>query len=369
MLSPQDDLIGHQLPTTFDQIDNSDPAWMERLWYTGHPAPGGEIMFDIGLGYHPNRNVMDAFAGIAVPGRQWNFRVSRRLRPDPLTTTVGPLAIQVIEGLRRHRLTLADNESGIRFEIEFHATLNAHEEKAHLRRRDGRVTENMARAQQLGRYTGWLEYDGKRVEIDSWPGQRDHSWGVRAEMRTDETSPPLTYYPPFFYCWATAQFNGRGLHIFFKERAPGDKIYLSGEEVFELGGKASSKNQLVDVSHEATWHADPHGQSMAGATFRMRFVDGRERAVQVRTLATRYYLKGGLYGGLDGWFHGDDRGKFFSAYESWDLSDASIRRKARTLADQVIEVRDGDEVGYGIIEYGVGKDYAAYESVQMHPPI
>jgi hypothetical protein len=38
-------------------------------------------MFDIGLGYHPNRNVMDAFAGVAVPGRQWNFRASRRLRP------------------------------------------------------------------------------------------------------------------------------------------------------------------------------------------------------------------------------------------------------------------------------------------------
>jgi hypothetical protein len=41
----------------------------------------------------------------------------------------------------------------------------------------------------------------------------------------------------------------------------------------------------------------------------------------------------------------------------------------RTLADQVIEVRDGDEVGYGIIEYGVGKGYAKYESVQQHPPI
>ena len=27
-------------------------------------------------------------AGVAVPGRQWNFRASRRLRPDPLTTTV-----------------------------------------------------------------------------------------------------------------------------------------------------------------------------------------------------------------------------------------------------------------------------------------
>ena len=50
-------------------------------------------------------------------------------------------------------------------------------------------------------------------------------------MRTDETNPPLTFYPPFFYCWTTAQFKDRGLHIFFKERAPGDKIYISGEEV------------------------------------------------------------------------------------------------------------------------------------------
>ena len=67
---------------------------------------------------------MDAFAGVAVAGRQWNFRASRRLRPDPLTTTVGPLAIRVIEGLKRHTITLAGNDSGLRFELEFNATLN-----------------------------------------------------------------------------------------------------------------------------------------------------------------------------------------------------------------------------------------------------
>jgi len=369
MITPQDDLIGHQLPTTFDQIDNSDPAWMERLWYTGHPVPGGDVMFDIGLGYHPNRNVMDAFAGVAVPGRQWNFRVSRRLRPDPLTTTVGPLSIQVIEGLRRHRLVLAENDSGISFDLEFHATLNPHEEKAHLRRRDGRVTENMARAQQMGRYSGWLQWDGKRVDVGGWLGQRDHSWGVRAEMRTDETTPPLTFYPPFFYCWTTAQFKDRGLVIFFKERAPGDKIYLSGEEVFTIGSKVSGRNQLVDARHEVTWKDDPHGQTLDTALFHLRFADGGERTVQVRALETRYFLKGGLYGGLDGWFHGDDKGKLFSAHEQWNLREPAIRRKVRTLADQVIEVRDGADVGYGIIEYGVGKGFAMYPEVQEHPPI
>ncbi len=369
MLTPQDDLIGHQLPTTFDQIDNSDPAWMERLWYTGHPAPGGEVIFDIGLGYHPNRNVMDVFAGVAVPGRQWNFRASRRLRPDPLTTTVGPLAIRVVEGLKRHTLALAPNDSGLAFELAYESTLNPHEEAGHLRRRDGRITEHMYRAQQMGRYRGWIEFDGRRVAVDGWPGQRDHSWGVRAEMRTDETSPPLTFYPPFFFCWTTAQFQDHGLVIFFKERAPGDMIYLSGEIVRPMGSKASGRDQLVAVQHDVQWHDDPLGQSMAGATFDLTFASGERRRVQVRTLPTRYYLKGGLYGGLDGWFQGDDKGRLFTAHEQWDLADAATRRKLRTLADQVIEVHDGDQVGHGIIEYGVGKGYEKYAAVQAHPPI
>jgi hypothetical protein len=46
-----------------------------------------------------------------------------------------------------------------------------------------------------------------------------------------------------------------------------------------------------------------------------------------------------------------------------------VRRVARTLSDHVIEVTDNGEVGYGIMEYGVGNGYARYPEVQMHPPI
>ena len=188
-------------------------------------------------------------------------------------------------------------------------------------------------------------------------------------MRTDETHPPLTFYPPFLYCWTTAQFKNRGLHVFFKERAPGEKIYLSGEEVFTAGNKVSGRNQLADVQHRIVWHDDPHGQSMASAKLQLRFADGSERPISVRVLPTRFFLKGGLYGGLDGWFHGDDRGKLHLAHDTWDLTDPATRLRTRTLSDQVIEVTDGDEVGYGIIEYGVGTGYADYAPVQVHPPI
>lgn len=370
MLTAQDDLIGHQMPTTFDHVMSSDPAWMERLWYTGHPK-AGNIIFDIGLGYHPNRNVMDAFAGVTIGSTQYNFRASRRLRPNPLETTVGPLKIEVIEGLRRHRLQLAENESGLSFDIEFLGTLNAHEEEPHFRRRNGRVTEHMARGQQLGAYRGWIEIDGQRHEIEpqGWLGQRDHSWGIRAEMRTDESHPPVTFYPPFFYAWTTVQFPARGLHVFFKERAPGEFIYLSGEEVAPLGEKPQHGKRMAGVSHEIDWADDPHGQTVRSARFTVTLDDGSTRQLQIRTLPARYFLKGGLYGGLNGWFHGDDKGKLYTEHERWDLNDPAIRQLARTLCDHVIEVRDGDEVGYGIMEYGVGKGYAKYEQVQQHPPI
>lgn len=376
MLTAQDDLIGHQLPTTYDHVASSDPAWMERLWYTGHPVKGesaGEIIFDIGLGYHPNKNVMDGFAGITIGQTQYNFRASRRLRPNPLDTEIGPLKIEVLEGLKHHRLSLAANDSGLTFELEFIGTMNAHEEEQHFRRRQGRVTENMARAEQLGRYRGWIEVDGRRIEVseESWFGQRDHSWGIRAEMRSDESTPPVTFYPPFFYAWTTVQFEdgNSGLHVFFKDRAPGDFIYLSGEEVLPLGQRPDRGKRMSGVSHDVHWAKDPHGQTVASADFRMQLDDGTEHKLQIRTLPARFFLKGGLYGGLNGWFHGDEKGKLYTEHDRWNLEAPKTRSLVRTLCDHVIEVKVGDRVGYGIMEYGVGKGYARYEDVQRFPAI
>src|SRR5690554_3448699 len=353
MITPQDDLIGHQLPYSFAEMVTSDPSWMERYWYTCHPTPGGDSILDVGLGYHPNKNVMDGFAGLTIGGKQYNFRASRRLHPNPLETKIGPLEIKVLEGLKRHKLTLGENESGLTFELEFISNLNAHEEEPHFKRRNGIITEHMARTQQFGRFSGWIEINGKRITVDenSWYGQRDHSWGIRGEMRTDETNPPLTYYPPFFYMWVTAQFKDRGLHVFLKERAVGNTIYISGEEVFSQENRKSSKHKLVDIEHDITWADDPMGQTVSSGKLILTFKSGEKRELYIRTLPARYFLKGGLYGGLNGWSQGDDKGEFYSEADSWDLSEEKVRKLVRTICDHVIEIRDGDDIGYGIMEY------------------
>ena len=90
MLTPQDDLLGHQTPGTFAQAGNGDPRFTERYWYTAHPVDGTPLLIDIGLGYYPNRGVMDCFAGVTVGRQQHNFRATRRLGNNPREIYVQP---------------------------------------------------------------------------------------------------------------------------------------------------------------------------------------------------------------------------------------------------------------------------------------
>ena len=160
MLTAQDDLIGHQTSSPFAKAGAGDPRFTERYWYTAHPIDGTELMLDVGLGYYPNRNVMDGFAGVTVGRLQHNFRASRRLGTRPLDTSVGPLKIEIIEGIKLHRLTLGDNPSGISFSLDFEATFPAAQEKQNFRERNGMVEEDLARVAQFGRFGGWIIVDG-----------------------------------------------------------------------------------------------------------------------------------------------------------------------------------------------------------------
>ena len=166
MLTAQDDLIGHQTPSPFAKSGAGDIRFTERYWYTAHPVDGTELLLDVGLGYYPNRNVMDGFAGVTVGRRQHNFRASRRLGTRPLDTSVGPLKIEIVEGMKLHRLTLAENPSGISFSLEFEASFPPAQEKQNFRERNGIVEEDLARVSQFGRWRGWIVVDGRRNDVD-----------------------------------------------------------------------------------------------------------------------------------------------------------------------------------------------------------
>lgn len=371
MLTGRDDHLGHQIPTTFDHVYTSDPMWTERLWFTLHDITTGQVLFDCGLGQYPNKNVQDAFAGVALDGKQYNVRMSRALRPDSGVAQVGPLSFQVIEGLKRHRLLLEQNESGLSFDIEWAAAFNPHEEDHHYRRRTGKLVEDLSRYSQLGRAHGTITLPGgKTFTLDpkKWLGQRDHSWGVRPELRTEEGDPHKTSLPSYFYNWVTAQFSSFGLHCFFNERAPGNFIYLTGEIVKPLSETADEGLRVVSVEHNWTWASHPVSQTLAQGELTLTLANGSSKTVHIRTLPARYFLRSGMYGAWKGWYHGDYKGRYYWEYDIWDLADQEFMKRIGTFSDQAIECRLDGEVGYGIIEYGVTRGYPRYQEVQHLPP-
>lgn len=371
MLTPHDDLLGHQTPGTFAQAGGGDARFTERYWFTAHPVDGTPLLLDLGLGYYPNRGVMDAFAGVTVGRRQHNFRASRRLGANPLESRVGPLAIQVLAGQERFRLTLADNASGISFDIEFQASFPAAQEKQSRRERKGVVEEDLARVAQLGRYEGWLVVDGQRHALTpaTWWGQRDRSWGIRSEMRTDRDKPPVQTHANFFWTWSMFQCEDVGVSIFMKEREPGAPYYLSGAEFTRAADGTVRKREAVGARHDIDWADDPLGQTIARATLTLDFEDGPPRVLQLEGTPTRFYLKGGLYGGFGGWNHGDDRGDYHEGHDVWDLDDAATRAKARTLGDHVMRVSTDGRTGWGIAEYGVAAGFPRYPAPQQFPAL
>jgi hypothetical protein len=371
MLSPQDDLIGHQIPQPFASAASGNPLFTERYWYTLHPIDGTSKIIDIGIGYYPNKGVMDVFAGITVGRKQHNFRASRHLDGEPLRTAVGPLKFEVREGMKTHRITLADNASGFSFDLVFEASFPAAQEKQSYRERKGVVEEDLARIAQFGRYRGWFIINGQRhdVQPNAWWGQRDHSWGIRSEMRTDASKPPAQMHTNFFWTWSMFQFENVGVSIFMKEREAGKPYYMSGTEYTRRPDGSFHERDVVHATHDFHWAEDPLGQTITSVDFRLEFKEGPPRDLHMEGLSARFYLKGGLYGGYKGWNHGDDMGELHTSNDVWDLDDATTREIARTLSDHVVKVTSDGMIGSGISEYGVAMGFARYEAPQKHPAL
>ena len=188
-------------------------------------------------------------------------------------------------------------------------------------------------------------------------------------MHTDEARPPTLDYPPFFYVWGQIQFEDFGLHLYVQERAPGSLFYLSGELVARLGAPPLKRARVTGFGQQIAWADDPHGQTLAHASFELTLQDGSVRKLELRARPARYFLKGGLYGGLAGWSQGDDRGPLHLAHETWRHDDPEVRRVARTLSDHVVEARMDGRTGWGILEYGVGKGFPMYPDIQRFPAI
>lgn len=350
-LTEYDELTCHQSVSTFDHPDTSDRAWTEKLWCNIHDTKG-ELVVATGIGVYPNRNVMDGFACVNVGNeRQTNLRLSRALRPRISELALGPLSYKVERPFRDIHLTLAENEKEISYDLHFLGRLQPAEEQPQYGRMNGRLFVNTCRYAQLGRAEGWVKVGNRRFEVDQerFYAQRDHSWGIRMGVGAPEQGvqfQDIAAFRAMMINWLTVQFDGWGVTCYYIEGADGSVVNMAGQCVHPLE-EAKPPVAVTGVKHNFTYHEG--GQRMASGAMTLSLADGRELELAMSELTTMY-LRGGAYVGYKNMTHGLWMGPDFSDGETWHLDRPGVADGVHGLDDTVVEVRCGDEVGYGIIE-------------------
>jgi hypothetical protein len=333
VLTPADDTLWHQLPTTFDHVETSDPRFYDRYWFAAY-EPTGQGALQLTLGAYSNMNVMDAGFALIHRGLQHNLRVSRSLRPR-FVPECGPVHVDVVRPLEAFQLMVDPGAHPVHGRLRWEASLPPEEEDPHFERLRGRVRQHYARFNQVGVVSGSLEVGGERIELDRWWACRDHSWGVRPRMGVREpvTGPKTRLdergYIMMFLFFSTPEVAG---HVNIAER--GDEREYATATLRDTRSGQPVDLQVADVSFRLDLF--PGTRRFRTIHLEVTLADGQVLSLQCDALGPSIAMPGlGYSGGFrDGKGLGVWRGDQHEEFETWDVShpadvvyeDESVRR-------------------------------------------
>jgi hypothetical protein len=313
------------------------------------------------MGVYPNRNVMDGLAVATVEGSQYNVLVSRELGRDRYTA-VGPLRVDVLEGLRRIHVALAPNDHDVSFDLVFESMMPPFEERTHFSRQQGRVVRNNARYNQAGRISGTLTVAGCTWQVtpDRFWGVRDRSWGLRPGQgepvgkSTQRERFELMRGSGFgLYHYNPTQFPDYSLFYMVNESPDGKINALDGGLRFRWG--SDREDDIVrTTSIEFDMEFVPSTPRFKSARLALTLEDGHVKRYTVEPILPCYLSQGGGYGDPDRW-HGSYRGKLVVEGSKFDLTSVDVLSDLVYANDYFSVWRcDDGEVGYGQFEYALG---------------
>lgn len=344
MLTRADDFPVHQLPEPI-ATSGTDRNFYDRYFFNGY-TPDGSVFFALALGVYPHLNVMDAAFSVIVDGMQHNLRASRLLRSERLDTTVGPIAVSVLEPLQRLKIAVADNAHGIAAEIVFAARARPVEEPRFTYRQGPRTIMDYTRLTQNGAYEGAITVKGKRFALSPAAvlGTRDRSWGVRPIGLADPqgVAPPVP--PQFYWLWSPLNFEDRFMLYHNNADAEG-RPWNTASVIGELGAAepvhmAGCKSTVVYKS------GTRHAKSCVIET-----VDPQGRPWRAElTPQFNFYMSGIGYTHPE-WGHGHYKGENALAYDSFET--ASVDEKV-PLFWHVQAISKAKLTGPGVERTGVG---------------
>ncbi len=355
-----DEGLNHQIVDTFATLSQTDMAWTEKIW-ASIARTDGSLQIDFGLGKYQNRGIIDGFGGVSRGGEQWTVRGSRELASAPEQSGVGPVQMEVVEPLRQMRFRLEPNDvQPISFDIVLSGVTPPYFEERNLvrNRRTGRIDVDVIRYHQGGWASGTVTVDGETHEVrpEEWFGFRDHSWGVRQAI-----GEPLTDLIPSQAIPQGIRGGMKWSPAFF--RRPDGTYYETAIFVVEGAWEYSSAyindadgNQVPVRSVSPRIEYDTRTRYVTGGELVLTMESGEQRVVEVEVLGdSGFFLKTAGYGAWEGHKHGSWKGKLHvdGEYIADCASDENLPRLGQ-FRDTPIRVRDGDAVGYGIMESLIG---------------
>jgi hypothetical protein len=355
-----DETLNHQIVDTFATVAESEYSWTEKIWVS-IARTDGSVQLDLGLGKYHNRGVIDGFAGVSRGREQWTVRGSRELQSAPEDTAIGPIVYEVIEPLRQVRVRLEPNtQQPISFDVVLSGVTPPFFEERNLVRnnRTNRVDVNVIRYHQGGWATGSITIDDETYDLkdENAFGFRDHSWGVRQGVGAAPTDligaaaaiDRSAGAPPGIMKWTPSFF-----------RRPDNSYYETA--IFITGGAWKYVSAYINDgdgtqsrvrSVEPHMRYDPHTRFVQGGELRLVMDGGEDRIIEVEALGqSGFFLKTAGYGSWKGHIHGSWKGSMHldgeHILDCWD--DAHLGQLGQ-FRDTPIRVREGDSIGYGIME-------------------
>lgn len=355
MLSKFDDYPIHQTAEPIFHTASSDRFHYDRYWYNAH-ARDGSFYFGVGLCRYPNLGILDGSLSLAIGGRQYAFHGSCRAPHEPTDLSIGPMELQILEPMGRHRLVIAENDTGISCDLTFTPSSACMEEGRQTLRNERHVIMDATRLDQFGSWSGWIRYDGKELKVDgaSTFGLKDRSWGIRPVGDAYTGGAPLAEFQAVHFNWVPIHWeDGYSLAGWFEDgeghQWHTDQGFLPRyASMAEIPGTTDPEAETWQGKVEHKLDFVPGTRRANSAVITMNDRSGKRMEISLEVVML-HRMKGLGYQHPE-WGHGKWHGELAIAGESWTDADMDPLALENLHIQQIVIARCGDKVGHGVLE-------------------
>ena len=349
MLTKADDYPIHQSPEPIAYA-GTDRNFYDRYFFNGMHATD-DVFFACAMGQYPNLNVLDAAFCVIHEGKQHSVFASRELGMERMEMDVSPIAVEILEPLVSHRITVASNESGLEAELIFRKRTIAVEEPRFTYRIGPRTILDYTRLTQFGTWEGWIKIGDTRIEVtqDTFNGVRDRSWGIRPVGKSDPQPVAPPQEPQYYWLWAPLNFDD-GCTLFHVNQDGAGADWARSAQWVPLDPEPNQ--HCDDGRYELSYQSGTRHAKSAELTF----IDGTGTSTIKLTPRFKFFMRGvgymhptrnhGTYHGKHSVFHEVldlatiDEAEFhhthIQAIVDAEMTGARGTRKGRGLLEQLI---------------------------------